>query len=378
MTLEINLTSDPSGVRLSSTKFKNHTTGTERYLVVSGGQSQSGFEPNATERLRSYGNPQRAILILLLWAFGSNFKRMKLTSDYSPQLARSLVDTLRKHTNKEIDRQWLTALAGLESHMHLADWFLGIGSNSSGKACSFELKPKWKSVSLMVKVNDSSTPVPIADYEQLAKAIESGVGFDAPKNSVTIDFFKLLAWNSSVNGYVHECDKVQHGERVQLQIRLNQPAHLYVVWLDHQGQAVTIHPWSNSNWKWPMPDLKVNDLIIPNPQQGEEGNTLMVEGRAGVENIIILARGKPIDRKEAQTLQGMLEGSKLVRNCPKPEIVVVSKFDRSPHPDKSTRSVRRLTIPPDVKFFQSSVAAMLTPHFDQVLICSFTNEGKVI
>jgi hypothetical protein len=377
MSLEIHLTSDLSGVRLSFTRFKNTADGTRRDLVVSGELERAGFEPDETERLRSYGKPQRAILVLLLWAFSSEFKRATLNSDYSPELARSLFGILRKQSMQHRDKAWLSKLTGLHAQEPLATWFISSGSTSLGRPCYVKLNPtKWQAVSLVVKMNESATPVPVADYEQLAKIIEFGGVFDAPKDSVTIDIFKLLAWNSSLNGYVHKCDKVQHGDRVQLQIRLNQPAHLYALWLDHLGQAVTLYPWSNSDWKWPMTDRKVGDLVIPNPQRDDEGNALRVEGPAGVENIIVLARNKPIDRKEAQTLQGMIEGSKLLRDCPKPEIVVVSKFDRTPRLEKPTRTVRRLAIPPDVKTFQARLAAILTPHFDQVLISTFTNEGQ--
>ena len=376
-TLEINLTSDASGVRLSYTRFTNEKNGVERYLVASGEQQRAGFEPEKTEQLRSYGDPQRAILVLLLWAFGSKFERFTLDSHYSLRLAHSLVGTLRKHIKNKIDRQWLPQLVGLQPGEHLAAWFTGVGSTSSGRSCSFKLlKPKWQSVSLLVKLNDSPTPVPVADYEKLAKAIEFGGSFTAPKATVTIDDFKLLVWNGALGCFAQECDQVRHGDRVQLQLRTNQPAHVYVLWLDQKGRAVTLYPWSKPNWEWPIEDVKVESLTIPNPKREEAGHTLRVEGPAGVENIIVLARRDPINRKDAQRLRWMLEGSKLLRQCPKPEVLVVLKVDGTPRPEKPMRTIRRLVASPDVKKFQANLASDFTADYEQVLVCTFANEGK--
>jgi hypothetical protein len=375
-TLEINLTSDETGVRLSFTQFKNDANGVKRNLVVSGEQHRAGFEPDQTERLRSYGDPQRAILILLLRAFDSKFKRDTLTSEYSPQLARSLFGIMRKQIKKQTGKIWLSHLVGLQPHEHLAEWFIGEGSATLGRSCYVRLAPKWKSVTLVVKVNGSPTPVPVADYEKLARVIEFGGRFTEPKATVTIDDFKLLVWNGALACFARECDKVRHGDRVQLQLRTNQPTHLYVLWLDQLGHVVTLYPWRKPNWDWPINDVMVESLTIPDPKRDDAGNALRVEGPAGVENIIILARSEPISRNEAQTFRGMIEDSKLPRQCPRPEVLVVSKFDGTPRPEKPTRNIRRLVASPDVKAFQAKLASDFTPHFQQVLICTFTNEGK--
>lgn len=333
-TLEINLRSNASGVRLSSTRFTNGEHGVESYLVVSGEQQRAGFEPEEGERLRSYGDPQRALLILLLRAFGSQFAKRSLTTDVSPQLARSLVGILRKQMKNQSKSQWLSSLVGLQPQERLAEWFIGEGSASFGRHCSFGLSSKWRSTALVVKVNNSPTPVSVAEYEKLARVIEFGGSFAEPKATVTIDDFKLLMWNGALGCFARECDKVRHGDRVQLQRRTNQPVHLYILWLDQSGQVVTLFPWSGPNWNWPMKDVKVESLTIPDIKRDDEGNTLRVEGPAGVENILVLARRQPIDRQEAQTFQGMLEGSKIPRRCPRPEVLVVSKFNGTPRPGK--------------------------------------------
>lgn len=375
-TLEINLTSNESEIRLSFTQLVNDENGEMWNLVVSGEEDRAGFEPKQTERLRSYGNPQRAILILLLRAYGSKFERDSLTSDYSPQLARSLVGILRKQTKCKASGQWLSALVGLKPQGKIADWFTGEGSTTPGRPCTIKLNSKWRSIALVVKVNKSPNPVAVADYEKLAHAIEFGGGFGAPQATIDIDDFKLLLWSAALGCFNRDCDQVSQADRVQLQVRTNQPVHLYALWLDQRGKVVTLYPWSEPDWNWPLREVKVQALTMPDPNRGDPGNTLRIDGPPGVENIIILARKEPISRKEALMFQAVLEGSKLPRQCPRPETVVVSKFDGVPLPTKQLRTIRRPTASLGVKVFQKELAAMFTPHCEQVLICTLTNQGK--
>lgn len=373
-TLEINLTSGASGIKLASTHFKNDEKGCDRWLMVSGEEQRINFEPDKDERIR-YGTPQRALLVLLLRAFSSTLVKYCLTTEASPELARSLLNIWQKQLRKQTETLWLHTLVALPANGNLKDWFNGEGSTSPDRHGQIQLGLKWKTVTLVVKVNN--TQIPTTEYEKYARQIELDHCDEKPAAKVAIERFELKVWNSVLGCFSRGSNGVKHGDRVQLEIQLNQPAHVYVLWLDWQGRVVTLHPWSGPDWTGLINDEPLESLTLPEPSSDGETSALQVEGMAGVENILILARREPISRKDAQMFRGMIEGSKVSAKCPKCEVMVSTKHDGTPRITNPTRTIRRLGASPDVKLFQAGLASDLTPHFDQVLVCSFPNEGKI-
>jgi hypothetical protein len=377
-TLEIRLTTTAKGIALQSTSFRR-ASGTkdgnrqdeEATLIVSDQVEAIGIEPNQSERLRAFGDPQRAVLVLLLRAFGSQFQNASLP----PQLARSLVGVLRKQMSGDVKSYWLSSLVGLEPREQLKDWFLPEGNTSRKGRCAVRLGPKWKSVSLLVTINKCPTPVPGREYEDLARAIEQGDSFPEPTDAVSINSFQLLVWNGALGCFAQGRDTIRQGDHVQLQVSTNQKIYLYALWVDQKGHVVTLYPWTGARWEWPSSETAQDALTIPDPARDGEGHTLRVEGAAGIEHVIVLAARQKLTLKDRQRLRCLADGMMRKRNCPSPETIVISIFDKRPRDPRQLRIIRRLEVPKAVRDFQAQVASLFTFDFDQVLICTIRNDG---
>lgn len=89
---------------------------------------------------------------------------------------------------------------------------------------------------------------------------------------------------------------VRAGDRMQLEIRLNQPALPYVVWLDCEGRVVPLYPWN-------VDDAEVTDVNEPPPVMRPTKVVLspMTIGKGwrfgkqgGLETVLLLARRSPL------------------------------------------------------------------------------------
>ena len=377
-TLEVNLTAKASGIILASTRFTDAETGLERCLYVSSATQGMNYEPAKSEMLPSFGNPQRALLILLLQAYESEFANRILDTQKSPKFARSLWGMVLKQknkTSKSVVSRWLYTLVGITSNNKLEDWFVGAGNTSKNRSCWVGLGSKWKSTRLVVKMD--SKEVPVSDYLQLAHQIEHGSASVPVATAASVAHFDLLVWNPAMGGFSRGGESVRHGDKIQLRVHTNMPAHVYVLWLDAKWKTVTLHPWSGSNWQPIRNDPAVTTLTVPDESGEDDRYSLQVDGAAGVEHVIVLASRDPIDRQQAQGLRNIMEGLKLDCRCPSTEVKVVLRFDRTSSTAKPMRTVRRLVAAEGVEPFQAQVASRLTPHFDQVLICTFKNEGAI-
>jgi hypothetical protein len=94
---------------------------------------------------------------------------------------------------------------------------------------------------------------------------------------------------------------VHNGEKITLTVRLNEPAHVYLVWLDSEGGATPLHPWN------PGGDIKVENVAVPPPVMDacselsaplplDDGRPsgYPMEGKSGLETILLLARRTPL------------------------------------------------------------------------------------
>lgn len=376
-TLEVALTAKASGIRLMSTRLTDARTGLERCLYASSAAQGMNYEPTRGEILRSFGNPQRALLLLLLRTYGSQFTSTTLDTQKSPELARSLLGIVGKqksNTVKSVESRWLYTLVGITPDKNLDDWFVGAGSTSKNRSCWVGLGPEWKTTRLVVKLD--SNDVPISEYLQLAHQIEHGYTSPLPGSAASVEHFDLLVWNPVMGGFSRGGESVRHGDKIQLHVHTNLRAHVYILWLDASWRTVTLHPWSGPDWQPIRNDPAVTTLTVPNESGVDDRYSLQVDGDAGVEHVIVLVNREPIDRKQTQMLRNIMEGLKLDCRCPSTAIKVISRFDRTANAAKPQRTVRRLVAAEGVESFQSQVASRLTPHFDQILICTLMNEGK--
>jgi hypothetical protein len=81
------------------------------------------------------------------------------------------------------------------------------------------------------------------------------------------------------------------GEQVHLEARLNKPAYAYLLWLDSQGQVVSLYPWSDQHFG-PRPTVEAECESIQSPPAIDEGWPM--RGPGGLETAVLLVRASPL------------------------------------------------------------------------------------
>jgi serine/threonine protein kinase len=84
---------------------------------------------------------------------------------------------------------------------------------------------------------------------------------------------------------------VRRGEMIHIEAKVNQPAYVYLLWLDGQGKITPLYPWIEQDFsKLPAEMPVVSELH--DPPELDKG--WPVEGPSGLETILMLARRTPL------------------------------------------------------------------------------------
>jgi serine/threonine protein kinase len=83
---------------------------------------------------------------------------------------------------------------------------------------------------------------------------------------------------------------VRTGELVHLEVLVNQPAYLYLLWLDGKGNVDRLYPWSRDSQSPMEAILPLTHLDFPT----EVDRGLPLQGPSGLETAILLARRSPL------------------------------------------------------------------------------------
>ena len=81
------------------------------------------------------------------------------------------------------------------------------------------------------------------------------------------------------------------GEQVHLEAQLNQPAYAYLLWLDGQGQVVSLYPWRDHGFA-SRPSDEPARTTVHSPAALDKGYPLT--GPAGLETALLLVRSTPL------------------------------------------------------------------------------------
>lgn len=82
------------------------------------------------------------------------------------------------------------------------------------------------------------------------------------------------------------------GDWMRIEIELVRPAYAYVVWIDTEGKASPLYPWSDSDWKSrPKTERRVQRLSLP---ETENSIAPLSGGPAGIETLMLLVRDEPL------------------------------------------------------------------------------------
>ncbi len=95
------------------------------------------------------------------------------------------------------------------------------------------------------------------------------------------------------------------GNQIRLTARIEPAAYLYLFWIDSEGQAAPVYPWTPGQWGTrPAQEERVSRLDLPaNPTKG-----YTIKGdQEGMETLVLLARDEPLPADEA-ALRGDLSG----------------------------------------------------------------------
>ena len=81
-------------------------------------------------------------------------------------------------------------------------------------------------------------------------------------------------------------------DRFRVVADINQPAFVYVIWINTKGQAIPIYPW-DSHWNYPENEDRTSKLDLPSkiPDWG-----ISKDDVPGMETLLLLVREKPWDR----------------------------------------------------------------------------------
>jgi hypothetical protein len=167
------------------------------------------------------------------------------------------------------------------------------------------------------------------------------------------------------------------GEQVQMEVKLNQPAHCFLLVIDGKGAVTPLYPWNDAT-------IEVESVAIPppvklaaelrNPSMQNKGWTL--DATPGLDTILLLARRTPWPAgRNLATLLGKVSGSPL-RD---PGEVAVRGWDRGqPVEGLKWQDVRR-GVGKEAREIDDQLlrlAARLAGEFEVIRAVQFAHVGK--
>jgi hypothetical protein len=89
---------------------------------------------------------------------------------------------------------------------------------------------------------------------------------------------------------------VLNDEGVRLEVQLDRPGYIYLVWVDASGESAPLYPWDplkNEDWSMPMPPQKPR-AEVQLPETGADQG-YPVDGHRGLDTILLLVRSTPLE-----------------------------------------------------------------------------------
>jgi len=153
-----------------------------------------------------------------------------------------------------------------------------------------------------------------------------------------------------------EAVPVRSGGAMCLDVQLNQPAYIYLVWIDPSGQFIPLYPWNNEI-------LDIKDIDQPPPERRPAklifspllGKSWTFGDQAGAETVLLLAR--------RTALPGEVRLGELLRTLPERPPAEVSKDLAAKGAKAEAKQMAAFTRP-------------LTKHFDLVHAVQFAHAAE--
>lgn len=84
------------------------------------------------------------------------------------------------------------------------------------------------------------------------------------------------------------------GDQVRVCLQFNQPAYLYVLWIEAEGEILPVYPWRQGEWSQRPVDESPR-MYLALPDKLDHGWTMQVQ-KDGLETLLLLARSRPLPR----------------------------------------------------------------------------------
>jgi len=164
------------------------------------------------------------------------------------------------------------------------------------------------------------------------------------------------------------------GDQIRVEARLNRPAYAYLVWIDSQGAAWPVYPWTPGDWT-ARPARETPQERLALPEAADEGWPM--QGPRGMETLVLLARDVPLPAD--LRLETLLAG--LPRQpCQDPQGILWFENGRpvaaAADPLRGPSFSEPLKIADPVLQTQELLRRRLTPYFPVLRAVSVANQGE--
>jgi hypothetical protein len=156
-----------------------------------------------------------------------------------------------------------------------------------------------------------------------------------------------------------------------LDVQLNQPAFVYLVWIDSSGQLVPLYPWNNET-------LEIKDIDQPPPERRPGklifspllGKTWTFAAQPGTEIVLLLARKEPLPQelKLSKLLQPLSPPPKLES----PNLLAIAQAGGSVLAESA--KTQPGSVRPNAQL--AALIHPLTEHFDLIQAVQFAHANE--
>jgi serine/threonine protein kinase len=181
--------------------------------------------------------------------------------------------------------------------------------------------------------------------------------------------------------FLHQLDALplKVGDEVQVELFVNRPLFVYVVWINSAGKALPVYPWREFEWDQRPAEEQPLEGFKKLPEGAVEDGWEMDQGVPGMETLLLLARRSKLPPEEETALKAALadvgaqplqDGKTDVAIWFENGAVVTAEAGRAPKAFDAQR------IDDPVLRTQGVLRDKLGPHFEYTRAVSFAFRGK--
>jgi hypothetical protein len=108
--------------------------------------------------------------------------------------------------------------------------------------------------------------------------------------------------------FLHQLDALplKVGDEVQVELSVNRPMFVYVVWINSAGKALPVYPWREFEWDQQPVDEQPVEGLKKLPEGAVEDGWEMDQGVPGMETLLLLVRRSKLPPEEERALKAAL------------------------------------------------------------------------